>query len=238
MKILNPYILILVLTAVSVAACKDDAPTPPEPVNYSYIEEFDSLSVAFAKDWTTINRSEPLGVQTWTAGGTVSGSGKGSSVVFYGAAVSNYSGYDCILSSYQCGGAVGTLSNWLISPATKMKNGDQITFFTRSAANSENRADRLQVLLNNVGDSKNIGAGATGVGDFSVVLEDINPTLVYTTTTGFPKNWTKYTITLTGLPAGLQTRRFAFRYYVPGGGTASGSKGFGVGIDQVQFISK
>jgi hypothetical protein len=231
MKIQYIYIAMLALVLTS-TSCKDDDVVPPAPMNYSYLEEFDSLSVAFAKGWSVSNKSEPLGNVTWSAGG-INFDG-----VYYGAYSSNNAGSDCIFTSISCTGAFGIASNWLISPPTKMKNGDQIEFFTRSATNRFSRADRMQIRLSNVNDSRNIGSGANSVGDFSTLLLDINPTLIYTGTGSYPKDWTKYTITISGLPAGIQTRHFAFRYYVPDGGTGGAGKGFGIGVDQVAFVSK
>ena len=56
--------------------------------------------------------------------------------------------------------------------------------------------DRLQVRISTNGASTNVGSTATGVGDFTTLLLDIN--LNYTTN-GYPNVWTQFTVTLSGL---------------------------------------
>ncbi|HEY0680356.1 MAG TPA: choice-of-anchor J domain-containing protein, partial [Chitinophagaceae bacterium] len=56
------------------------------------------------------------------------------------------------------------------------------------------------------------------------------------TLSGYPINWTKYTLTLSGL-TGSVNGRFAFRYFVPDSGP-SGSNADMIGIDSVAFVSQ
>ena len=121
-----------------------------------------------------------------------------------------------------------------------MKNGDQVSFFTRTYANPADYPDRMQVRLNPTSSSVHVGTGplsntavATNVGDFTTVLLDINPTL---TKTEYPGLWKEYTLTITGVPE-LAERRFAFRYFVTNGGS-NADNSIGVGLDKVHFISK
>lgn len=111
-----------------------------------------------------------------------------------------------------------------------MKNGDQIIFYTRSHGDY---IDRMQVRANLKNGSTNIGTGPEAVGDFTTQLLEINANMVLT---DYPIDWTKYTLTLSGI-TGTTQGRFAFRYYVPNSGP-SGSNADMIGIDSVAFISK
>jgi len=54
------------------------------------------------------------------------------------------------------------------------------------------------VRLSTAGTSVNVESNSATTGDFSVLMLDINSTL---TSTGYPTNWTKYAVTVTGLSA-------------------------------------
>ena len=131
------------------------------------------------------------------------------------------------------------MSVWLISPLVKMKKRrDQLIFYTRSAIDSgsyflKNNIDRLQVRANLAAPSTNVGKTWTSTGDFSALWLDINAGLA---DGGYPKNWTKYTITLSGI-TGTINSRFAFRYFVENGGPDGINAGM-VGIDALSFVSK
>ncbi|MCB0775996.1 MAG: choice-of-anchor J domain-containing protein [Chitinophagaceae bacterium] len=120
---------------------------------------------------------------------------------------------------------VFNVSSWLISPVIKVKNGDKISFFAR--CNSESTGSgRLQVRL-----SYSAATGITNnvpgsVGNFSELLLDINPGQV---ANGFPKGWTKYQYTFSGL-AGLTEIRVGFRHYIENGTEKSA-----IGIDQFKY---
>ena len=70
-------------------------------------------------------------------------------------------------------------------------------------------------------------SGPTGLGDFTTLALDINPTL---TTTGFAADWTQYSYTVTGL-AGATSCKIAFRYFVTSGGP-QGANSDQIGVDQ------
>jgi hypothetical protein len=234
---LSSIILTLVL---GFASCKQDSPAPPAPVSYSFKESFDSLSVAYAKGWESINRSAPLGIASWTAGAQGSyTTGTGKSAVttnfFLSPQASTYSGQDCIFASTNSGAANSDISNWMFTPSIMMKNGDKISFFTRTVANPAAKADRLQVRLNPVDDNTALNYTATATGSYSSLLLDINPNLVLSGTGSYPATWTKYTITLSGL-TGLAKHRVAFRYFVPNSG-GSGTNGIGIALDEFEFTS-
>jgi hypothetical protein len=104
-----------------------------------------------------------------------------------------------------------------------------MTFYTRTV-DVPQFPDRLQVRMSTSGTSTNVGTTAYEVGDFSVLMLDINPNL---TTVGYPSVWTQFTVTVNGV-ASPTTGRLAFRYFVPDGGGYF-SNGDYIGIDQVSF---
>lgn len=122
----------------------------------------------------------------------------------------------------------GTINNWLISPELNLTSGGAITFYTRTVSGST-YADRLEVRLSRSGSSTNVGSGTGGVGDFTEVLETINPTLIVG---GYPDTgWTQYTVTV--LPGG-SSGRVAFRYYVTDGGSTGTNSNY-IGVDQFSY---
>ena len=125
----------------------------------------------------------------------------------------------------------GTISLWLFAPNVTLKNGDVLSFWTRTTDGTY--PDRLQVRLSTNGTSVNAGASPTSVGDFTTILQDINPGL---TSAGYPLVWTQYTLTLSGLPAGGISGRIAFRYFVTNGGPSGTNSDF-IGIDDVSYTT-
>ena len=133
-----------------------------------------------------------------------------------------------------------------------MKNGDQITFYTRAVDDANYPVytkDRMQVRGNFTDGRSDVGSTETSLGNFTTLLLDINPTYIYNDpagnggAVGYPRTWTKYTITLSGLPtAGVANGRFAFRYLATNAGLYGGSANANyptvVGVDQLSFISK
>jgi hypothetical protein len=167
--------------------------------------------------WAAQNLSSPAGVTDWFQGNTV---------VFSGNTGSGYIG-----ANYNNSGASGTISNWLFTPNLALRNGDVLTFYTRTA--NTVFPDRLQVRMSTNGVSVNAGSTSTSVGDFTTLLLDINPTL---TTTGYPVAWTQYTITMSGLPTGGISGRLAFRYFVTNAGPGAPNSDY-IGIDDVVYSS-
>ncbi|MFT7352134.1 MAG: hypothetical protein ACI9XR_001904, partial [Flavobacterium sp.] len=84
-----------------------------------------------------------------------------------------------------------------------------------------------QVRISPNGASTVNPSGDTGVGGFTTLALEINPTL---STTGYPTTWTLYTYTVTGLPTATSCK-IAFRYFVTSGGP-SGSNSDYIGLDQ------
>lgn len=175
--------------------------------------------------WAQQNLSSPAGSATfpqyavWYQGSISTGTV---------GTITAHSGADFRGASFHAGAGNATLSNWLFSPAYSIQNGDEITFWARSNGATSGFPDRLQVRFNPVNNGVNAGATATSVGDFTMLLQDINPSY---SLTGFPDVWTQYTGTVSGLAAPT-TGRFAFRYFVESGGP-SGANSDNIGIDDV-----
>jgi len=245
-QILSSILLITIFSAVVITACKKDAAPAAEVPSSSWHEEFDTIANSFAKGWVAINNSRPIGVSSWTQASVEAADSKGKAIVPsypFTAQSAVYSGKDFIMISQNAVDDQGTISGWLISPPTKMKNGDVIEFYTRTVPTGfqgtgvPDLAERMQVRLAPVKNSTEVGNTATSVGDYTNLLLDINPTYAITGDNMYPQDWKKYTITISGLAPTVQERRFAFRYFVEDGG-ASGSRSYCVGIDNVTFTSK
>lgn len=251
------------------SSCKDDSYLlDPAPVpDQSFSEEFDSATAALGRGWKFINNSYPAGSNVWQNGGSAAPifepfSQHGTFVGFLGATYESTSD------------PTGVISNWLISPAITMQNGDKIVFYTRSqlsflsATDSTDWANRLQVRINPHGTDYYVGNvqplwewmftpttvfATDDPGNYDVNLLEINPdqieyhSLVPTTSLvdgraidantnlkAYPIRWTRYEAKVIGLDKPT-LGRFAFRYFIAGGG----SNGFGtaVGIDKVDYIS-
>lgn len=249
---LRKVLLFTGITIITLQACrKDDAAmmTPPGVPDQSFVEEFDTTSSAFARGWVPFNASSPRGESVWVQGlfnnPTITGlpypipfgphSSKGSYAGFIGV--------DYLSTS----AAAGIISNWLISPVVTMQNGDKIIFYTRtalyalSAIDSTDFSNRMQVRMNSRNDGVNVGSG-DNAGDFTHTLLDINPTYIETRTdpalydpNSYPFRWTRFEATVGGLN-GPTKGRFAFRYYVEGGG--SNGLGSAIAVDSVAYVGK
>ncbi len=185
-----------------------------------FTQNFDDITTLSGNGWFMQNNSSPLGVTSWFQGTSVAGGGPFDA---YNGAAAAYIG-----ANFNNTGSAGTISNWLLTPVATIKNGDVISFYTRSTG--DNYPDRLQLRLSTNGASSNVGSTATDVGDFTTVLTEVNPTLVVG---GYPATWTQYTVTVSGLSAPV-SGRFAFRYFVTSAGS-SGSNSDYIGIDNVIY---
>lgn len=238
----------IVLLALS--SCKDDsdlAVAPPVP-DQTFVEEFDTLAVAKSRGWIIKNRSEPIGPGNWVQGLT------GNQSSDYGpySSTSTNTGFISAdyTSAYNENPGEGTISNWVISPKVMMQNGDKIVFYSRCGDQNSDWGDRLQVLVNPRNDGAECGYG-TESGDFTIVLLDINPQnasgiavspfdpadmipFLYDPAKAYPFNWTRFEATVNGLSKPTMGR-FAFRYFVPYGGTQG--KGGHISIDDVHYTS-
>ncbi len=182
-------------------------------------ENFDDISTLAASGWVMTNNSQPAGTDTWYQGDDTVFSAETGATDAY------------IAADYNSGGSPSTISNWLILPNLTMQNGDVLKFFTRTVAAPE-FPDRLEVRMSTNGSSADVGASETSVGDFTTLLLTINPTL---TTTGYPTDWTEFTVTISGL-SGATSGRLAFRYFVTDAGP-DGTNSDYIGIDTVTYES-
>ncbi|WP_049793305.1 choice-of-anchor J domain-containing protein [Conexibacter woesei] len=175
--------------------------------------------------WTGTNRSMPLGSNSWFQGNPPSNAGP------FPAHEGVESSYIAVNYNSTTGGS-GTISNWLITPQiTTLSDGDDVSFYTRTAADATEYPDRLEVRVA-TGGTCSPGATATGLGDFTTLLLSVNPSL---STGVYPRAWTRYDVTLRGLPAGTSTGCIAFRYHVTSSGPV-GSNGNYIGIDTFSFV--
>ena len=189
------------------------------PVATNLIDESFNAA-AFPAGWAQQNLSNPTGTpgifSDWFQGSTA------------GAFIAN-SAPDFRGASFFSGSGLSTLSNWMFAPTINLRNGDQFSFYTRTISGAF--PDRMQVRLSTNGNSTNVGASETSVGDFTRVLFDINPNY---TPSGYPTAWTQYTVTMSGLPAAGVSGRIAFRYFVELGGPG-GNRSNLIGVDDVLY---
>jgi len=127
-----------------------------------------------------------------------------------------------------------TISNWLLTPTVALQNGEALSFYTRTV-DALAYADQLQVRLSTAGSSTNVGSTPLSVGDFSNLLLTINPNLL-TGSENYPTSFTKYSLTLSGLPVGITTGRFGFRYFVTNSGI-NGLNGDYIGLDTLSITN-
>lgn len=212
-------LLFIAVTSIS-NGCKKD---PPDSKTKTFVEEF--VAVYKLTTWTFKDNSSPYPLATWHQG--FSGPDKsGNPMGFPAHSFKNEDDEYIYVGTKNYSPGPFTISSWLISPVYEIKNGDKITFFTRSA-NESGFVDRLQVRLNEVDNTADVGATATSVGKFTMLLKDINENLVID---GYPRTWTKHEITVSGLTAPKQSR-IAFRYF------PDEFKSNAIGLDLFTFTS-
>lgn len=233
-NILTSITSLFAITALMVACEKDfknETPAaPPAAPVYSFVEEFDTVASLSRKGWVITNNSWPTGPESWRQGMYELGGKLGSDVIGFPAYSARFTPNDFVSVGMNATSGAGTTSAWLIGPQRPMKNGDQLIFYTRSHGDY---IDRMQVRANLRNSGTNVGSGPNAVGDFTTQLLEINAAM---SATGYPIDWTKYTLTLSGITGTVQGR-FAFRYFVPDSGP-SGSNADMIGIDSLAFISK
>ena len=171
-------------------------------------QNFDVVPVV---GWTTSNLSTTVGTTDWFQGT--------SDFPAFAGAVNSYIGVN-----FNSTTGANTISNWLFTPTVSLQNNDVISFYSRTV-DAPAYADRLEMRIG-VGATPAAPAGATGVGGYTTLAVQINPTL---TTSGYPNIWTQYSYTVTGLPAATDCK-VAFRYFVTNGGPTGANSDF-IGID-------
>lgn len=259
---------LLATFSLAVVACKKDValserviapPVFPVVADPSFVEEFDNVSDLSNKGWAFKNNSFPIGGSGWRQGRYESANVAQykflAPVAFIGfpafSATSTPNDFVSCDASCSSDAATGTseISAWLISPKiSSVKNGDTLTFYTR-AIDDANYAvylkDRMQVRANFSGDgSAEVGSTPTSIGNFTTLLLDINPNYDNNDPSGYPENWTKVRIIVSGIAGSgtVTNARFAFRYLGTDAGIFGGLAGTNypsvVGIDQLKFSTK
>ena len=182
-------------------------------------ESFEDISQLPARGWVQANTSSPVGPVSWF---------QGNPEVMPPRTAPGY-----IAANFWCAGdasgADAGRSAWLIMPPLLIANGDAVTFWTCCAGGIH--ADRLQIRASANGSSTDVGQDPDSVGDFNLLLLDLNPQM---NCRDYPIEWTRCVATLSGLPPGRALGRIAFRYYLPAQAQAPGNY---IGIDNVQVDS-
>jgi hypothetical protein len=194
---------------------------PEETMNQpiELLETFADVSALTARGWIMQNLSNPQGTSGWF---------QGDRNTFH-AWEGQGDGY--IAAGHLSVKDAGIISNWLITPEIEIKSGNLLSFWTRTTTQNK-WPDRLQVRLSLNGSSADAGTTATSVGDFVVLLADINDDY----TDKYPTVWTEYQIVLSDIP-NPGRGRIAFRYFVEDGGP-DGSGSDYIGIDLVRYYSR
>jgi hypothetical protein len=196
----------------------------------SFSEEFEDITGLAGAGWAFDNNSASLGSLSW-APSTESMTTRDRGTDFQGntTVFTAYSGSGYIADNYNATTGASTISDWLMTPAVTIQNGDTVSFWTRGPDTSS-YPDRLQLRMSLNGASVNCGTLPEDVGDFTTLLLDINPTLVVG---GYPNVWTQYLATISGVGAPTQGR-FAFRYYVTNGGPSGANSDY-IGVDLFEY---
>ncbi|ESU21103.1 hypothetical protein FEDK69T_26580 [Flavobacterium enshiense DK69] len=182
------------------------------------VQNFDDMTALPGLGWSSINQSSTVGtVPNWFQGTPLAAAGPFNS---YAGNANSYAA--CNFNSVT---GAGTISNWLITPVISLVNGDVITFYTRTIS-PQAYADRLQLRISANGASSANPSGPTGVGDYTTLALDINPTLV---ASNYPGAWTQYSYTVSGM-ASATNCKIAFRYFVENGGPTGVNSDY-IGID-------
>ncbi|WP_300671032.1 choice-of-anchor J domain-containing protein [Soonwooa sp.] len=184
-------------------------------------ENFDDVTTLSEKGWKILNVSESAGTRTWEQG----------KVSYMSSQEGNATSY--IASPHQSVNMIGLLSNWLITPNYMVKDGDVLSFYTRTPADSD-KADRLQVRMS-VGNSYTPPTNGTNFGSFTNLLHEINP---FQNINGYPKVWTKISLTISGVGPVKKPVNFAMIHYVQDAGLFSAENGYYIGIDSFSLSSK
>lgn len=167
--------------------------------------------------WAMQNNSSPTSTLAWFQGQPSVFSANSGAAADYAAV------------NFNATTGTGNISVYLITPTITIQNGAVLQFATRTESVPAQYPDRMQVRMS-YGTGVNVGTTASSVGTFTYVVDDINQNL---TTTGYPGSWTVYSYTLSGI-TNPGPGRFAFRYYVPGGGPSGSYSNF-IGLDDVEY---
>ena len=162
------------------------------------------------------NNSSPLGSTDWFQGNDAVFPAQSGAATAY------------IAANFNNSGSPGIISNWLLTPELDWSIVADVSFWTRTVTGNT-FPDRLEVRASTAGASADVGTGANEVGDFTILLLEINPNLVQG---GYPDDWAQYSALPTPSSA---TGRLAFRYFVTDSGPAGSNSNY-IGIDTVQIV--
>jgi hypothetical protein len=246
------YILIagmaLIVSGTILVSCQKDTPpakaaeaVTPEPI--SFVEEFADVSDLAAKGWVIKNNSNPVGSTGWRQGRYEASTKNPGEVIGFPAFSSQSTPYEFVSVDAASVNFAGNINAWLITKQIPVKNGDQLTFWTRAMDDSQwpltFSRDRMQVRANFIDGTANCGVSDVDSGSFTRLLLDINPLLGnnFGNPNGYPEVWRRYSLTISGLTAPVNNARFAFRYLATNGGVNGANASSLIGIDSLAFWS-
>jgi hypothetical protein len=128
----------------------------------------------------------------------------------------------------------GTISSFVVSPLLELRNGAEISFFTRSATASKLSAsplpyaDNLEVRLSKLDPQFDPDAVL-----FEQPIFSVNSSQIPTEQGGYPINWTQYKLNVSGLDQPTQGR-IGFHYYVTDAGPGRPNGNF-IGLDTFSY---
>lgn len=178
-----------------------------------FSENFDDISELESRGWVMTNLSQPLGQTNWFQGNP-------AEFPAHNGASNSY-----IAANYNNTSGAGTICNWLITPTVYVRDGDKLSFWTRTANNSIFN-DRLEIRMSQ--GTMTIPSSVSNVGSFTNIMTIINDDY----NLNYPLFWDQYILTVSGVGNTLVPVNFAFRYYVTNAGP-SGANGNYIGIDEV-----
>lgn len=177
------------------------------------VENFDDVTTLATSGWTMTNQSTPVGTGSWFQGNAgVFPSHNGADTAYVGVNFNSITGS-------------GEISNWLITPAVNVQDGDILAFWTSTSTGSTWN-DRLEVRAS--AGTMTMPAGASDVGSFTDLLLTVNDGYDLS----YPESWTRYEIVVAGVGTTPVAMHYAFRYNVADGGP-SGTNSNYIGIDAV-----
>lgn len=216
--------IFLISMLVAVIAFSNSCKKDSNDSKKVYKEEFVEVYNLSSKGWSVRDNSSPYSVVGWTQGFV--GPDKSGITGFPAYSYKKEEDEYAYVGYQSWGNDPITVSSWMISPVYEIKNGDKLVFYSRSS-DATGFINRMQVRLNETDNTPDIGTTPIGVGKFTMLLKDINEAQVVD---GYPRAWTKYEITITGLSGTKQTR-IAFRYFV------DGTKSSAIGVDAFSLTS-
>lgn len=197
-------------------------------------EGFESIEALFTGEnpWIRVNNSDPEGPTQWAQNPGLLGDPAEQAGTAGSTIVNNFESTDP--------NGVGTISAWLLTPEIDFSDSTTVSFWTR-AFNTVSFPDRLELRACSGTPCTDVGATATDVGDFDILLLSVNPNLAQaddpTGANGYPQAaFAQFTADSSdGLPTS-GTGRIAFRYFVTDAG-GLGANSSTIGIDTVEIES-